>query len=127
MTISREHWDTLDIPVDLAFLFVNSTTGRPVACYPGPAGATESALALDAWWPLVESHPWIRSLAPDVEAVLVRRVDGAYGCFIVPIDRCYELAGRIRSAWTGLGGGDQVRTLVEEFFDELVVLSGEAS
>lgn len=126
MTLSPEQWDTLDIPVDLAFLFVNSAAGRPVVCYPGPAGAIESALPLDAWWPLAEAHPWIGSLAPDVEAVLVRRVDGAHRCFIVPIDRCYELAGRIRSAWAGLGGGDQVRTLVEEFFDELEMLSGEA-
>jgi hypothetical protein len=125
MTISPQHWDTLEIPVDLAFVFVNSAAGRPVACYPGPTGAVESALTLDAWRPLVDSYPWIGSLAPDVEAVLVRRVDGAYRCFIVPIDRCYELAGRIRGAWTGLGGGDAVRTVVGRFFDEIIALSGE--
>lgn len=127
MIISPEQWDTLDIPVDLAFVFVNSLAGRPVACYPGPAGAIESTLTLDAWWPLVESHPWIGSLAPDVEAVLVRRVDGAYRCFIVPIDRCYELAGRIRRAWAGLAGGDEVRRLVQQFFDDLVVPIAEKS
>lgn len=127
MTISPAQWDTLDIPVDLAFVFVNSSAGRPVACYPGPAGAIESALSLAAWSSLAESNPWIGSLAPDVEALLVRRVTGEYRCFIVPIDRCYELAGRIRGAWSGIGGGDDVRLLIDRFFDEIAALSGEAS
>ena len=42
-------WDELQIPVGLAFLFRNSVQDRTVAFYPGPAGATESELTLDAW------------------------------------------------------------------------------
>jgi hypothetical protein len=122
MIIPHEQWDALEIPVDLVFFFVNSAAGRPVACYPGPAGAVESALTLDAWWSLVAANPWIGTLAPDVEALLVRR-SGAYQCFVVPIDRCYELAGRIRRAWTGIGGGDEVRAIVDRFFAEVVALS----
>ena len=42
-------WDDLQIPVGLVFLFKNSVQDRTVAFYPGPAGATESELPLDAW------------------------------------------------------------------------------
>ena len=42
-------WDDLQIPVGLAFLFRNSVQDRMIAFYPGPAGATESELPLDAW------------------------------------------------------------------------------
>jgi hypothetical protein len=115
-TIDREQWEALDIPVDLVFLFLNSSSGRPVACYPGPAGTTESVLTLDAWSSLVGANLWIESLVPDLEALLVRRVDGAYSAVVVPIDRCYELAGRIRSAWSGMRGGDEVPLVIERFF-----------
>jgi len=41
-------WEELELPVGTAILFVNSALGRVVAFYPGPAGATESELSLDA-------------------------------------------------------------------------------
>jgi len=127
MPIAADQWDALDIPVGLVFFFVNSASGRPVACYPGPAGATESILSLDAWSSLVTANPWIDSLAPDVEALLVRRVDGAYPAFVVPIDRCYELAGRIRTAWSGIRGGDEVQQVIARFFAGLAHTSGGQS
>jgi hypothetical protein len=126
MKISPAHWDALAIPVDLAFFFVNSDIGRMVACYPGPAGAAESLLPLEAWPALVDANPWIRLLAPDVEALLVRRIDGDYMCFVVPIDACYELVGRIRTEWTGLGGGDRVRREIDRFFESILVRSAGA-
>jgi hypothetical protein len=110
---SRPAWDALAIPVDLAFFFHNSVLGRIVACYPGPAGATESLLPLDASPAL---SPWLPGLAADVEALLVRRVGGDYEGFIVPIDACYELVGRIRRTWTGFGGGDAAQEAIELFF-----------
>ena len=64
-------WDELEIPVGLAFLFRNSVLGRTVAFYPGPAGATESELPLEAWEPVVGREPRARA-AP-------RRRGGAAG------------------------------------------------
>lgn len=116
MTIAPAQWEALAIPVDLVFFFFNSTLGRTVACYPGPAGAAESVLPLDAWPALAAANPWIRDAAPDVEAILVRRSADVYRCFLVPIDACYELVGRIRSGWTGLSGGATVRDDIDRFF-----------
>ena len=35
--------------------------------------------------------------------------------FIVPIDACYELAGRMRMLWRGFDGGTEARASIEEF------------
>lgn len=117
-------WDVIAIPVGLAFFFLNSKLGRYVALYPGPAGATESTLPLDAWPLLAAADPRLSTMEPDVEALLVRRGDDAYACFLVPIDLCYELAGRIRARWTGLTGGDDVRAELDAFFEALRRRSG---
>lgn len=112
-----EHaWDLLQIPVGLAFLFRNSTQDRMVACYPGPAGATESELPLTAWESLAARHPALRTMRPDVEALLVRR--GA-GCHLVPIDACYELAGVLRARWRGFDGGREAHRALEDFYTRL--------
>lgn len=123
MTLSEAEWQSLGIPVGLAFFFFNSGQGRTVACYPGPAGPTESLLPLDAWSALAVARPWIGTIAPDVEALLVRQAGDGHRCFIVPIDACYELVGRIRAHWSGLGGGDRVLTEIEDFFAALVAQS----
>ena len=127
MTITAEQWDALDIPVDLVFFFLNSAAGRPVACYPGPAGATEAVLTLDAWTSLAAANSWMHSLVPDVEALLVRRVGATYTGVVIPIDRCYELAGRIRTAWTGIRGGDEVPRVIDRFFAGVAGVTREAS
>ena len=49
-----------------------------------------------------------RRAEADVEAILVNRTDDGVECFLVPIDACYELAGRMRLLLAGLrrrGGG----------------------
>ena len=38
-------WDSLLIPINMAFFFESSTPARVMAIYPSPAGATESLLA----------------------------------------------------------------------------------
>jgi len=116
MTISPEQWDALSIPVGLAFFLFNSTLGRIVACYPGPAGAAESVLPLDVWSALVDARSWIDTLTPDVEALLVRRTGVEYDCFIVPIDACYELVGRIKASWRGMSGGPHLQQEIDTFF-----------
>jgi hypothetical protein len=119
-------WDDLEIPVGLAFFFTNSVQGRTVAFYPGPAGATESELPLGAWDGVVDANPSLRSLTPDVEALIVRMPDRNSGdtlAHLVPIDRCYELVGSLRRAWRGFDGGQEARALLGAFFADLAARS----
>jgi hypothetical protein len=112
-------WDELELPVGTAFLFVNSTLERVVAFYPGPAGATESDLSLDAWDRVVAAAPALGTLKPDVEALLVSTTDQQVDAFLVPIDCCYELVGHLRTLWRGFDGGQDVRRRLTEFFDHV--------
>lgn len=115
-------WDDLEIPVGLAFFFRNSEQDRTVAFYPGPAGATESELSIDAWKAVLESNPALATVAPDVEALLIRVPrTGAGGaeCHLLPIDACYELVGRLRRCWRGFDGGQDARRELDAFFDRI--------
>lgn len=118
--ITPGQWEALGFPVGLVFLVANSRTGAVTAAYPGPAGATESILPLDAWPALAADRPEILALLPDVEALLVRHIAGEYHCYLVPIDACYELIGRIRRTWTGLSGGTAVEAEIDRFFNSVV-------
>jgi hypothetical protein len=120
LSIDSRAWDELQIPVGLAFLFRNSVQGRMAAFYPGPAGATESDLPLDAWDRIVAANPQLTMVRPDVEALLVRRAETSGGeCFLVPIDACYELAGQLRALWRGFDGGAEARAAIGVFFDQV--------
>jgi hypothetical protein len=94
------------------------------AFYPSPAGATECRLDLAAWDRLTAAHPLLAAAEPDVEAVLITR--GGAGSpvagvesFVVPIDACYELAGRMRLHWRGFDGGAEARQAIAEFLDNV--------
>jgi hypothetical protein len=120
--VGRREWESLQIPVGLAFFFRNSALGRVVAFYPGPAGATESELDLDTWNSVRCADPRIDLLAEDTEALLLRvpaDEHQAPSCHLVPIDACYEFVGRLRMLWRGFDGGQDVRRYVDEFFDTL--------
>jgi Family of unknown function (DUF5947) len=114
--LSDAEWEQLQVPVALAFFFHNSVLGRVVAQYPSPAGATESLLDLTAWELIADHNPLAAQLEPDVEALIVRRTDGGGEAFLVPIDACYELVGRLRMHWTGFDGGPDARRDIDEFF-----------
>jgi hypothetical protein len=116
--LSAPQWDSLQIPVSIAFFFINSSLDRVAAFYPGPAGATESELPLDTWSEVVEANPALSTLIPDVEAFLVRAQSNRGGaeCYLVPIDACYELVGRLRKLWRGFDGGSEANTAIDEFF-----------
>jgi len=115
MTTSQ--WNELQIPAGMAFFFFNSALNRTVACYPGPAGATESLLPLESWNNIVKAHPLIAELSPDVEALLVDNLKErkSPGCYVVPIDACYELVARLRRRWKGFDGGDEARRDIDAF------------
>lgn len=117
VAIDDTEWQRLQIPVGIAFFFQPANTARAVAFYPGPAGATQSLLPLEDWEALASRHPRLAALAPDLEALLVRRrAPGGFDGFLVPIDRCYELVGRIRRHWRGFDGGEQVHAEIDGFF-----------
>jgi hypothetical protein len=114
-------WAELQIPVGVAFFFRNSFLDRAVALYPGPAGATESELA-------VLDTIQLSELETDVEAVLVRAGRGAsagstdgdaFEAFVVPIDVCYELVGRLRQVWRGFDGGREAHETIDQLFARL--------
>jgi Family of unknown function (DUF5947) len=110
--LERAVWDALEIPVGLAFFFRNSELARTVAFYPGPAGAAESELPMGAWDGVVSANPQLGLAAADVEALIVRAPgpDGdRFTCYLVPIDACYELVGRLRRVWSGFDGGQGAR------------------
>ena len=127
LALTAAQWESFEIPVGIAFFFHNSVLGRSAAFYPSPVGATESLLPLAAWEELVRANPLLGSLEPDVEALLVRRRDAGFECFVVPIDACYELVGRIRRLWKGFQGGEEVWGEIETFFGTLRERSGAAS
>ena len=129
-------WETLLIPINMAFFFRSSIEGRVIALYPSPAGAVESLLPLEAWNEIADSNHALSHLRPDIEALLVNRVGHAHGLtqaeyYIAPIDECYKLVGLIRSNWRGLSGGTEVWTEIGRFFSDLRlkadVVTGEAN
>jgi hypothetical protein len=120
--LDRRQWEALQIPVGLAFFFHNSTLDRTVAFYPGPAGACESELDLQAWNDIRTADARADTIADDTEALLVRVSDDETAsphAYLVPIDACYEFVGRLRMMWRGFDGGHDVHNYVDEFFELL--------
>ncbi len=123
-TLSASQWDALQIPVGVAFFFMNSSLDHIAAFYPSPAGATESLLSLESWEQIVAANPDLASLRPDVEAFLVRSAERRSGqssaeCYLVPIDVCYELVGELRRLWKGFDGGTEAHAALDAFFDRV--------
>ena len=117
--MSDGQWDSLLIPIGLAFFLKSSTEGRVIALYPSPAGPMESMLSLDAWADIVADNPVLDTMETDVEALLVNRLNHGGEYYLAPVDRCYELVGLIRSNWRGLSGGTEVWEKIRRFFEEL--------
>jgi hypothetical protein len=122
-------WESLMIPINLAFFYRDSAANRVLAMYPSPAGATESLLSLESWEEIAAQNKALQRMEPDVEALLVNRIDhvrnngqgggAAAEYFIVPIDECYRLVGIIRMHWHGLSGGTEVWREIHQFFGDL--------
>ena len=117
--LTAAEWAELDVPVGLAFFLRGSRRGQVGGFYPSPAGVTECTLDLDAWARLGQAHPLLLAAEDDVEAVLVSRADADVECFLVPVDVCYELAGRMRLLWQGFDGGPEARQSIAEFLDSV--------
>lgn len=117
-------WDSLLIPINLAYFVHNSVEGRVVAQYPSPGGAMESSLDLEYWSAILERNPVLNKFEPDVEALLVNRITSEPRYYRAPIDQCFRLVGVIRTNWHGLSGGSHVWQEIDRFFRELDRLSG---
>ena len=122
--LSDGQWESLMVPISMAFFFRSTPDARVVAFYPSPAGATESLLPLETWKDIEDANPILLQVEPDVEAVLVNRVGHTRGFtapeyYVLPIDECYKLVGLIRANWRGLSGGTEVWQRIAQFFDGL--------
>lgn len=117
--LSDQAWNSLAIPIGLAFLYHSSTTDEVVAVYPSPAGPTESVLDKETWDEIVRDNPSLGNLRSDVEALLANRMNGARVYFRAPIDECYKLTGIVRKHWRGFSGGDEAWNQIAHFFDHL--------
>jgi hypothetical protein len=51
--------------------------------------------------------------------VLICRGDAGAEYYLVPIDACYELAGRMRLYWRGFDGGAQARAAITDFLADV--------
>jgi hypothetical protein len=125
--MSDAQWESLALPINLAFILRNSRENKVIAMYPSPAGATESLIPLSTWSDLARENPALGSMEPDIEALVINRVGDARDYFIAPIDACYELAGLIRTHWRGFSGGETVWEEIARFFEGLREQAGDES
>jgi hypothetical protein len=119
LRLTDEAWESLQLPINLAFFLRSTPAGRVVALYPSPAGATESLVAAEAWGTIAAENSFLRDLEPDVEGLLVNRIGESREYYRVGIDHCYRLIGLIRSHWRGLSGGAMVWGEIAGFFEGL--------
>lgn len=119
LNLDTAEWAGLAIPIQLAFIFTNSLSGAITATYPSPAGAVRADIDSATWRHLGAHHPEIAALGADVEALLIDRMSTPHACYIIPLDAAYRLVGLVRQAWSGFGGGPEVRRAVAAFTAEL--------
>ena len=129
--LSDGQWESLMVPISMAFFFRSTPDARVIAFYPSPAGATESLLPLETWSEIAAANPLLQEMEADVEALLVNRIGHVRGFaaaeyYVLPIDECYKLVGLIRSHWSGLAGGTEVWRQIAEFFAHLKAKSPDS-
>ena len=116
--LDDDEWSALGVPVAIAY-FRRAASGQVGAYFPGPAGTTASPLDAGVWHALSALHPQLPELEPEVEALLMSRLPGTSGAYLVSIDLCFQLAGLLLARWRGLAGGEEARAAVTSFFSGL--------
>ena len=119
--LSAGAWSALGVPVGLAFVVHHADGTGHAICFPGPAGVVEAEPPAGFADVLAAATPLARALASDVEALLVYGARGAtlLAAYLLPIDRAYALAGRLRTTWRGIDGGDDARAELAAFLSDL--------
>jgi len=126
VVMGRELAAELCLPVGLVFLMCSSPSGKAVGLFPGPLGIAEAEISDDGWAGVLERWSALQEMAADVEAIMLvnmRNVDEA-GVYLVPIDACFSLAGRLQGSSKGLDGGAEAGKVVADFVRELTAKSG---
>ncbi len=122
--LTDAQWAELLIPINMAFFYAGSISGKIAAVYPSPAGAVEADVPAEMWREIAAANRELDSLEDDVEALLVNRLGEQRGFpehqyFLLPIDRCFQLVGLVRTNWRGLSGGDELWQKLGAYFQEL--------
>lgn len=89
--VAPDWWTALELPVEVAIL-LPSAAGSWTALLPSRSGVVESTLAVGT---IDDDVLGGEPLVADAEALLVSNL-GTFEAWRLPIDRCYELAGRMR-------------------------------
>lgn len=108
----------LGVPVGLAF-FVPQPDGQVIAHFPSPLGVTTGTVEPQRWADAVAVCPLLDSIAVSVEALLTNYARNRKEAWLVPLDDCYRLLAVIRGTWSGMSGGDEVWTHIDDFFMQL--------
>ena len=114
--LGAAEWDALQIPVGLAFFLpqLDLGPGRRLLSEPGRGHRVRARPGrVGSGWP--RSTRCSARRTPDVEAALICRTDSGVEYFLVPIDVCYELVGRMRLHWRGFDGGAEARASIADF------------
>ena len=103
-----------------------------MAFYPGPAGATESELDLDAWSGIGGADAALGMLADDVEALLVRVPDArsdatAASAIWSPSTPATSSSADCECCGEASTVASEVREFVDEFFERIKARSKVAS
>lgn len=116
-------WDGLRVPASLAFFVRRSASGDVRATYPGPNGPVETLPPLAAWHAILVNNPSLDGLQPDIEALVLSRVERANSprrmSLVMPIDACHRLADLLRRHWRGPNGGADAWMHIDQFFADL--------
>ena len=122
--LSDAGWELAGHSGRTCFLLLQHRPGTRRSVLSRPGWPHQSLLDLGAWTVLAACNPVLTEMEPDVEALLVNRMNGARDYYRMPIDRCYALVGLIRSHWRGVSGGGEARSAIDSFFASLGASNG---
>jgi len=115
--LEDHEWESLLIPIKLAYFVHSTAAGRVVANYPSPGGAMESSLDLE-YGAQLRSAIRCSISSRRCGGVLVNRISTPR-YYRAPIDQCFRLVGLNTHTLAWASGGEQVWTEIDRFFARL--------
>ena len=117
--VTGELWTGPGQSRKIVYLLRSSEARCVLAVYLDPAGIQESVLDLESWKMLLTRNPLLDSLEPDVEVLLINRMEQAPACFIVPIDTCSRLTGLLTARLRGMESSRKLWRAIDAFFADM--------